>query len=102
MLLTKRKLAEVKRPTEPLKLRWNVLFEDLSFLATVKLAHFIVWRTLRRRYKENSARRKQFKLLQGEGSVAQAGPEVVHEFDWRANAVANGNRDLRQGGKQGG
>jgi hypothetical protein len=102
MLLKKRKLVEAKPPTERPKLRWNVLLEDLSFLASVALAHFSVWRTLRRRYKENSARRRKFKLLRGEGSMAQAQSQVVRAFDWRANAVANGNRVLRQSGKQGG
>jgi len=102
MLLTKQKLAEVKPPTERLKLRWIVLFEDLRLLASVALGHFIIWRTLRRRHSENSARRREFKLLRGEGSMAQAQSQVVRGFDWRANAVANGNRVLRKSGKQGG
>ena len=102
MLLTKQKLAEAKPPTERPNLRWNVLFEDLRLLASVALAHYIVWRTLRRRYRENSARRREFKLLRGEGFMAQAQSQVVRGFDWRANAVANGNRVLRQSGRQGG
>jgi hypothetical protein len=102
MLLNKQKLAKAKLPRERPNLRWNVLFEDLRLLASVALAHYIVWRTLRRRYRENSARRREFKLLRGEGFMAQAHSPVVRGFDWRANAVANGNRVLRQSGKQGG
>src|SRR5688572_24141070 len=56
-MLHKRKLAEAKPRTQQNKPRWNVLLEDLRFLASVGLAHFIVWRAVRRRYKENSARR---------------------------------------------
>ena len=91
----KGKLAEAKPPTEQNKLRWNVLLEDLRFLASVGLAHFIVWRTIRRRYRENSARRKEFKLLRGKGSLAQPEPQVMRELDWRANAVANANGNFR-------
>ena len=67
MLLTKQKLAEAKPPAERLKLRWNVVFEDLRLLASVALGHFIVWRTLRRRHSENSARRREFKLQSKQG-----------------------------------
>jgi len=102
MLLKKPKLAEVKPPADRLKLRWNVLVEDLRLLASVALGHFILWRTLRRRDGENSARRREFKLIRGEGPTAQAQSQVVRGFDWRANAVANGNRVLRKSGKQGG
>jgi len=89
-MLNKRRLAVAKRPTERTKLHWNVLLGDLCFLASVALAHFIVWRTLRRRYAENSARRRQFKLLRGDPTLAQTQPQVVRGFDWRANAVATG------------
>ena len=102
MLLKNQNLAEPKPPTERQKLRWNVLLGDLRFLASVTLARFIVWRTLRRRCRENSARRREFRLLRGEVSPAQAEPQVVQGFDWRANAVASGNRVLRKSGKQGG
>jgi hypothetical protein len=94
-MLHKEKLAEAKPPTQQNKLRWNVLLEDLRFLASVGLAHFIVWRTVRRRYRENSARRREFKLLRGNGFLAQPEPQVVRGLDWRANAVANGNRIFR-------
>lgn len=102
MMLEKRKLTEANPPTVQSKLRWNVVLKDLSLLAYVALAHFIVWRTLRRRDWENSARRRQFKLLRGEGSLAQAQSQVVRAFDWRINATANGNLVLRQTGGQGG
>ncbi len=91
----KGKLAEAKPPRQQNKLRWNVLLEDLRFLASVGLAHFIVWRTVRRRYRENSARRREFKLLGGNGSLAQPEPQVLRGLDWRASAVANGNRNFR-------
>jgi hypothetical protein len=79
-----------------------IVIADFRFLGSVVLAHLIVRRTLRRRFRENSARRKQFKLLQGEGSVAQAGPQVVHGLNWRADAVAHGNAAQRRSGRQGG
>ena len=94
-MLHKGKLAEAKLPTQQNKLRWNVLLEDLKLLASVGLAHFIVWRTLRRKYRENAARRKEFKVLRGKASLAQPGPQVVRGLDWRANVVANGNRNFR-------
>jgi hypothetical protein len=102
MLLEKRKLAEVSPPTVQSKLRWHVVLRDLCLLWCVALAYFIVWRALSRRDRENSARRRQFKLLRGEGSLAQAQPQVVRTFDWRIKAAANGNRVLSEAGKQGG
>jgi hypothetical protein len=81
-------------PRQQNKLRWNVLLDDLRFLASVGLAHFIVWRTVRRRYRENSARRREFKLLRGSWPLAQPEPQAVRGLDWRANA-ANGNRNFR-------
>jgi len=89
-------------PRQQNKLRWNVLLEDLRFLASVGLAHFIVWRTVRRRYRENSARRREFKVLRGAGILAQPEPHVGRGLDWRANAVANGIEILGQSGKEGG
>ena len=94
-MLHKGKLAEATPPTQQNKLRWDVLLEDLRFLASVTLAHFIVWRTLRRKYKENAARRKEFKLLRGNGSLAHSEPPVVPGFDGRANVVANSNRNFK-------
>lgn len=82
-------------PTTDVLDKGKVYLEDLRFLASVGLAHFIVWRTLRRRYRENSARRREFKLLWGNGSLAQPEQQVARRLDWRANAVANANRNLR-------
>jgi len=42
-----------------------VFVDDLYLLVSLYLAHFIVWRTLRRYRKENTARRKAFKLPDG-------------------------------------
>lgn len=42
-----------------------ILLKDLDLLASIYVARFIVWRTLRRRYKERDARRRKFKLIQG-------------------------------------
>jgi hypothetical protein len=95
VMFHKGKLAEEKPTRQQNKLRWNVLLEDLRLLASVGLAHFIVWRTVRRRYSENSARRSEFKLLRGKESLAQPEPQVVRGLDWPANTVANGNRNLR-------
>jgi hypothetical protein len=101
MLHKNQKLAEAKLPSERVSLRWNALVEDLRFFASVALAQLIVWRTLRRRYREASARRKAFKLLRGEGA-AQLQPQDVLGFDWRTNAVGNRDRVSRQSSKQGG
>ena len=94
-MLHKGKLAVAKPPAQQNKLRWNVLLDDLRFLASVALAHFIVWRTLRRRFRENAARRREFKLLRGKGPLAQPEPQFVRGFDWRAVVVANGTRNFR-------
>ena len=91
----KGKLAVAKLPPQHNNLRWDVLVEDLRLLASVTLANFIVWRTLRRKYKENAERRREFKLLRGDGSLAHSEPPIVPGFDWRANVVANGNRNSR-------
>jgi len=37
----------------------------------------------------------EFKVLRGAGILAQPEPQVVRGLDWRANAVANGNRNFR-------
>jgi hypothetical protein len=42
-----------------------VFLKDLHLLAWLCMAQFIVWRFLRRRRKENVARRKSFRLVQG-------------------------------------
>jgi len=42
-----------------------IFLDDLQLFAWFCLAKFIVWRTVRRRGKEDSERRKKFKLLIG-------------------------------------
>jgi hypothetical protein len=71
MLNLQRKQSEAKPSSKQFKLRWNVLFKDLSFLVSLSLAHLIVWRVLRRRGKERAARLKRLKLV----------PHANHEWD---------------------
>jgi hypothetical protein len=42
-----------------------IVLQDFQLLASLYIAKFIVWRTLRRRDKENCERRGKFRLLQG-------------------------------------
>jgi hypothetical protein len=46
------------------KLRWDLLFKDLSLLISVCTAWLMVARELRRRRKERAMRLKQIKLVQ--------------------------------------
>jgi hypothetical protein len=46
--------------SEKLKHSLSVLVKDLELLASLYLAHFIVWRELRRCEREETARRKSF------------------------------------------
>jgi hypothetical protein len=46
------------------KLRWDLLFKDLSLLISVCTAWLMVSRELRRRRKERALRLKQIKLVQ--------------------------------------
>jgi hypothetical protein len=78
MLFKNPKLAEATLLTERPTLCWNVLVEDLLFLASVTLARFIVWRTLRRRYRDDAAHRKAFKVIRGKGSLA-AQSQPLHQ-----------------------
>lgn len=59
-----------------------ILLEDLRLLASLYVAQFIVWRTLRRRHLENLERRRNFKLLHGDGdaSLLHAEGHVVNRF----------------------
>jgi hypothetical protein len=43
----------------------SVFLKDFHLLASLYLAQFTVWRFLRQRRKENAARRKSFRLVQG-------------------------------------
>ena len=46
--------------SEKLKRSLSVLLKDLELLVSLYVAHFIVWRELRRCEKEETARRKSF------------------------------------------
>ena len=46
--------------SEKLKRSMWILVKDLELLAAVYIAHFIVWRELRRSEREETARRKNF------------------------------------------
>jgi hypothetical protein len=65
MLALKRNQPEPEALPRKVKLRWDVLFGDLSLFISLTIARFIVWRTLRRRRQARAARLKQFKLIQG-------------------------------------
>ncbi|MGA9996804.1 MAG: hypothetical protein WBP93_15400 [Pyrinomonadaceae bacterium] len=65
MLALKQKESEQETPPGKNKLRWDVIFSDLSLLISLWLARFIIWQTLRRRRKERARRRKHFKLIRG-------------------------------------
>ena len=65
MLALKQKVAKPEAPPMKVKLRWNVLFEDLSMFIAFGFARFLVWRTLRLRRKERARRRKHLKLIRG-------------------------------------
>ena len=55
---------------EQLKRSGVILCKDLGLFASLYIAHFIVWRVLRSRRKANAFRRKNFKLIRGEGLSA--------------------------------
>lgn len=59
-----------------------ILLRDLRLLASLYVAQFIVWRTLRRRHLENLERRRNFKLLHGDGdaSLLHAGRHDVNRL----------------------
>lgn len=59
-----------------------ILLTDLRLLASLYVAQFIVWRTLRRRHLENLERRRNFKLLHGDGdaSLLNAGEHDVNRL----------------------
>ena len=59
-----------------------VFLTDLGLLKDLCLAEFIVWRFLRRRRKENAARRKRFKLLSGQSPLSQAQSYLANHKDW--------------------
>lgn len=62
-----------------LKRKCIILCGDLSLLASVTVAHFIVWRTLRARHKERVARLKSLRLING-GGQAWGGSHALMPF----------------------
>jgi hypothetical protein len=60
----------VKAIIPRLKRAASLIINDLSLLISLYAAHFIVWRTLRARYKERVARRKNLKLISGGGQAS--------------------------------
>ena len=48
-----------------------ILLRDLRLLASLYVAQFIVWRTVRRRRLENLERRRNFRLLHGDGDASR-------------------------------
>lgn len=67
MLALKKKAPTPDAPPLKSRLRWEVLLGDLSLLASLTLARFIVWRTLRTRHRERVARLKKLRLINGGG-----------------------------------
>ena len=65
-----------------LKEKWIVFAKDFGLLASLYIAHFIVWRTLRAQRRERAARLKNLKLVQGSGHLWRArkafGPNRAH------------------------
>jgi len=65
-----------------LKKKWIVLCKDLGLLASLYVAHFIVWRTLRAKRRERAVRLKNLKLVQGNSHLLHDckafGPARVH------------------------
>jgi hypothetical protein len=59
-----------------------VVCKDFGLLASLYVAHFIVWRTLRAQRRERAVRLKNLKLVQGNGDLLRArkacGPARVH------------------------
>jgi hypothetical protein len=52
----------MSKRSEKLKRSMTVLVKDLELLASLYLAHFIVWRELRRSDREEVARRKNLEV----------------------------------------
>jgi hypothetical protein len=75
MLALKQNQSQTKATQGKVKLRWDVLFGDLSLLFSMTVARFIVWITLRRHRQERAARRQRFRLVRGNDD--RAGQRVV-------------------------
>ncbi len=64
MLSLKREQSGTKPLSRQLKLRWNVLFKDLSLFGSLCIARLLVRGALRRQRKERAARLKRIKIVQ--------------------------------------
>ena len=60
-----------------------IIIGDLSLLASLYLAHFIVWHTLRTRRKARLARLKSLKLISGRGQEL-GGKQALRPVDEKA------------------
>jgi len=60
----KREHSDQRPASRRPKLRWDLLFKDLSLLISVCMAWLMVSRELRRRRKERAMRLKHIKLVQ--------------------------------------
>lgn len=75
MLALKQNQFQPEAAQVKVKLRWDVLFGDLSLLFSITVARFIVWLTLRRHSHERAARRQRFRLVRG--GDGRAGQRIV-------------------------
>jgi hypothetical protein len=82
MLSLKQKQSGTRPWSRQSEFRWNVLFEDLSFLGSLYFAHFIVWRVLCRRRKERAIRLKRIKLVQGAKTMKRMTDERLESRLW--------------------
>jgi hypothetical protein len=57
-------VLEGKPPRGKFKIRWDVIFKDLSLFVSLCIARLMVWRVLRRHRKERAHRLKKIKLVQ--------------------------------------
>lgn len=57
-------MLEGKPPRGKFKIRWDVIFKDLSLFVSLCIARLMVWRVLRRHRKERADRLKRIKLMQ--------------------------------------
>ena len=78
-----------------------VFLKDLHLLASLRLAQFMVWRFLRRRRKENAARRKSFRLVHGRACGKQAESYGVSRVDWLPEVVVSNARAVYRSGNEG-
>lgn len=72
-----------------------IMLGDFDLLASLYVAHFMVWRTIRTRDKERLARRKSLKLIRG-GGLALGGNQALMPGGMGENGnVARSGREKR-------